>query len=350
MRRGPAVAVIGGATALALAAAAVVVWQPWRSTATDTDTATDVATATVERATLTSDLVLNGSLSYGTPIDLPGRGGIITGLPTAGDEIAVGQSVYEVDGMPVVAVRGDRPFWRTLAEGIPNGPDVRQLEQYLTDSGFGDDLTVDDEFTSITTKRVKEWQKRIGVEQTGGIALGDIVAVGSDSIRVDKVTAKLGDSAAQSPMSYSSTRLRVVAKLTDAQARELQPATAVTVTLPDGSELGGAITEIDPGGTPVGDEGKTTPPTAVVDLDEPAAAAGIGLRAVKVALAASEAKDALVVPVTALLATVDDGYAVDVLRDGETVRIPVELGLIADTRAQVLSDELVEGDTVVVAS
>lgn len=349
MRRGPAIAVIGGATALAVTAA-LLVWQPWRSAASDPDASADAVTATVERTTLTSNLVLNGSLSYGTTMDLPGRGGIITGLPTAGDEIAIGQSVYEVDGMPIVAVRGGRPFWRTLAEGIPNGADVTQLEQFLADSGFGEDLTVDDEFTSLTARRVSEWQKSIGVEPTGVVALGDIVAVGSDSIRIDKVTAKLGDSAAQSPLSYSSTRLRVVAKLTDAQARELQPATPVTVTLPDGTEIAGVITEIDPGGAPVGDEGKTTPPTAVVDLDDPAAAAGIGLRAVKVALAASEAKDALVVPVTALLATVDGGYAVEVIRDGEIVRIPVDLGLIADTRVQVIADDLVEGDTVVVAS
>lgn len=349
MRRGPAIAVIGGTTALAVVAA-VLVWQPWRGVASDPDSQADAITATVERTTLTSNLVLNGSLSYGTAVELPGRGGIITGLPTAGDEIPVGHAVYEVDGMPIVAVRGDRPFWRTLAEGIPNGPDVRQLEQYLADSGLGYDLTVDDEFTAITTKRVKEWQERIGVEQTGIIALGDIVAVGSDSIRVDKVTGKLGDPAGSSPLSYSSTRLRVVAKLTDAQARELQPATPVTVTLPDGTELAGTITAIDPGGAPTGEEGKTTSPSAVVDLDDPAAAAGIGLRAVKVALAASEAEDALVVPVTALLATAADGYAVDVIRDGELVRIPIELGLIADTRVQVLSDELVEGDVVVVAS
>lgn len=349
MRRGPAVAVIGGTAALAVAAA-VFVWQPWRGTASDPDAANDAVTAIVERTTLTSNLVLGGSLSYGTAIDLPGRGGIITGLPTAGDEISVGHRVYEVDGMPIVAVRGDRPFWRTLVEGIPNGPDVRQLEQYLADAGFGDDLTVDDEFTWITTQRVKEWQERVGVEQTGMIALGDIVAVDSDPIRVDKVVAKLGDPASQSPLSYSSTRLRVVAKLTDAQARELQPATPVTVTLPDGTELGGTIAEIDPGGVPTGDEGETTSPSAVIDLDDPAAAGGIGLRAVKVALVSSEAKDALVVPVTALLATSDGGYAVDAIRDGAVVRISVELGLIADTRVQVLGDALVEGDVVVVAS
>ena len=347
--RGRAIAVIAGAAVLAVAAA-VFVWQPWRAAEIDQQISNDAVTATVERTTLTSNLVLNGSLSYGTAFDLPGRGGIITGLPAAGDEITVGQSVYEVDGMPVVAVRGDRPFWRTLAEGIPNGPDVRQLEQYLADAGFGEDLTVDDGFTSTTTKRVEEWQKRIGVEQTGAIALGDIVAVGSDSIRVDRVTAKLGDPAGQSPLSYSSTQLRVVAKLTDAQAREVQPATAVTVTLPEGTELAGTITDVDPGGAPTGDEGKTTSPSAVVELENPAAAAGIGLRAVKVALAASEAKDALVVPVTALLATADGGYAVDVVRGDEAVRIPVELGLIADTRVQVVSDDLAEGDAVVVAS
>ncbi|MDH6182237.1 hypothetical protein M2152_002419 [Microbacteriaceae bacterium SG_E_30_P1] len=349
MRRGRLVAVIGGAAVIAVAATAIV-WQPWRTVAGDPDAPTDAITAAVERTTLTSNLILNGTLSYGTAVELPGRSGVVTALPRAGDEIAVGHRVYEVDGLPVIAVRGDRPFWRTLAQGIPDGADVRQLEEFLAAAGFGEDLTVDEEFTRVTEERVKDWQESIGVEETGVIAFGDLVAVASDSIRIDKVTATLGDSAGVSPLSYSSTRLRVVAKLTDAQARELQPATAVTVTLPDGTQLAGSISAIDPGGAPTGEEGKTTSPSADVDLEDPTAAVGIGLRAVKVTLAASEAPDALVVPVTALLATADDGYAVDVLRDGETVRIPVELGLIADTRVQVLSDELVEGDLVVVAS
>ena len=57
------------------------------------------------------------------------------------------------------------------------------------------------------------------------------------------------------------------------------------------------------------------------------------------------------VPVTALIATLDGGYAVDVVRKGgKTMRVPVELGLIADTRVQITGGDLDEGDEVVVAA
>lgn len=334
---------------LAAAAVVVVTVQPWRPAAAAEDPDEGPVTEVVERTTLTSDLTLNGSLSYGDSVALPGRGGIITRLPKAGDIVYGGQALYEVDGRPVIAVPGARPFWRDLADGMTNGPDVHQLEQFLAAIGYGANLTVDERFTSATTTAVKAWQRSLGLEQTGVVGLGDIVAITADSVRIEAVTGVLGEQAGASPLSYTSTSLRVVAKLTDAQAREILPATAVTITLPDGTEVPGTITEIDPGGEPVGSEGETTPATASVEFADPAVAAGIGLRAVKVTLATSEVPDALVVPVTALVATLDGGYAVDVVRGGKTVRVAVEIGLIADSRAQVVGGELDEGDAVVVA-
>jgi peptidoglycan hydrolase-like protein with peptidoglycan-binding domain len=307
------------------------VLQPWRAPATASSDEDEPATVIADRTTLTSNLLLNGSLSYGDEISLPGRNGIVTGLPGAGDEIAVGHSLYEVDGRPVIAIRGSRPFWRSLEQGMGDGPDVTQLEQALVDFGFGSGITVDDEFTWSTASAVKAWQKALGLERTGSIALGDIVAVNAGSVRVASVTARLGDQAQQSPLSYTSTVLQAVADLTDAQAREIVPAT------------------VDPGGDPTGVDGETTSASATVTFDDPTAAAGIGLRAVKVILASESVDDALVIPVTALLATLDGGYAVDVIRSGETVRVPVEVGLIADTRVQIIGGELAEGDVVVVA-
>ncbi|MCU1422453.1 MAG: HlyD family secretion protein [Microbacteriaceae bacterium] len=337
-----------GVLVVAATVAAVVV-QPWRSPAAGLPVDADEAgTVVAERTTLTADLILNGNLSYGDEITLPGRGGTVTRLPKAGDEIAVGQALYEVDGRPVIAVRGDRPFWRPLSDGIDNGADVQQLEQFLVDAGFGGEVVVDTEFTWTTTAAVKNWQQSLGLEGTGVVGMGDIVAVNAASVRIASVTAKLGDGGG-SPLSYTSTVLRAVAKLTDAQAREILPATVVTVTLPDGTELPGTITSIDPGGQPTGKDGETTSPSATVEFDDPTAAQGIGLRAVKVALASAEVKDALVIPVTALVATLDGGYAVDVLSGGEKVRVPVEIGLIADARVQVTGGDLAEGDIVVVA-
>lgn len=338
--------------AIALVAVGVVVavMQPWRSVAETPEEDRDPVTVAAELTTLTSDLRLNGNLSYGSAIALPGRGGTITRLPQAGDIVHAGEQLYEVDGRPVIAMRGDRPFWRDLGLGVEKGPDVRQLEQALADQGFGADLTIDDTFTAVTEARVKAWQKALGVPQTGVVALGDVVAITASSVRIAGVTAALGDQASASPLSYTSTTLRVVAKLTDGQAREILPGTAVTVALPDGTEVPATITAIDPGGQPTGKDGETTKASATIELTDPAVAQGIGLRSVKVLIPTSEVKDALVVPVTALVATVDGGYAVDVLRaKGRIERVPVEIGLIADARAQVVGGGLAEGDDVVVA-
>jgi len=335
-----------------LVAAAVVlaIMQPWSSVAETPDEKDEPVTVKAELTTLTSDLRINGTLSYGASVALPGRGGTITRLPTAGDVIGVGQALYEVDGKPVIAMRGDRPFWRDLGIGVENGPDVRQLEQALADLGFGKNMTVDDEFTAVTESHVKAWQKSLGVTRDGIVKLGDVVAITAASVRIESIKAQLGDPAGASPLTYTSTTLRVVAKLTDAQAREILPSTRVTVVLPDGTEVPATVTAVDPGGQPTDKEGETTPATANVEFDDPAVAEGIGLRAVKVVFAASEVKDALVVPVTALVATTDGGYAVDVVRKGGKIeRVSVEVGLIADTRVQVTGGDLAAGDAVVVA-
>ncbi|MEO5920697.1 MAG: hypothetical protein ABIQ01_06080, partial [Pseudolysinimonas sp.] len=210
-------------------------------------------------------------------------------------------------------------------------------------------ITVDNHFTWATGAAVKKWQAALGLERTGAVAFGDVVAIDASSVRVAAVTAKLGDQAGGSPLSYTSTTIRAVAKLTDSQARELVAPIEVSVRLPDGTEVPGTITSIDPGGESTGD-GETTSASAVVEFTDQALVVEVGLRSVKITIARDEIADALVVPVTALIATLDGGYAVDVVRAGKTERVPVELGLIADTRVQITGGDLEEGDEVVVAA
>ena len=69
---------------------------------------------------------------------------------------------------------------------------------------------------------------------------------------------------------------------------------------------------------------------------------------VEVGLVQERVKDALQVPVTALLARPGGGFAVEVVRDGARERVPVELGLVAGGRAEVRGTALREGDRVVV--
>ena len=350
MRRRTRVA-IGLPLAAVLIAATVVaaVWQPWRDD-TPAASAEKPATVVAERTTLTSDLLLNGNLTYGDDVELPGRNGTVTWLPRSGAVVGVGQTLYEVDGRPVIAVAGSRPFWRELRSGMTDGPDVQQLEQALVDLGYGAKVTVDTHFTSATAAAVRAWQKALGLERTGAIQLGDIVAINAASVRIAAVTATLGDQAQGSPMTYTSTTIRAIADLTDAQARELVAPLEVIVRLPDGTEIPATITTIDPGGEPTGEGDETTSASAIVEFPDQALVVDVGLRSVKVTIARDEIADALVVPVTALIATLEGGYAVDVVRAGKVARVPVELGLIADTRVQITGGDLEEGDEVVVAA
>ena len=118
-------------------------------------------------------------------------------------------------------------------------------------------------------------------------------------------------------MSYTSTTIRVIADLTDAQARELVAPIEVTRSAARRHGDPGTIATVDPGGEPTANGDETTSASAIVEFADQAAVADVGLRSVKVVIARDEVADALVVPVTALIATLDDGYAVEVVRSGK---------------------------------
>ncbi|UOE43620.1 peptidoglycan-binding protein [Agromyces larvae] len=363
------VALAATAVILALAGAGLVGWmragtpgEPGEPGGASGEASGGPVTRPAERVTLTSGLLLTGTLSYGDPVPLQGAGsGMVTALPAAGDVIGIGGRLYEASGVPVVLFRGERPFWRPLELGMTNGPDVRQLEQNLADLGFtaGLDLDVDDTFTANTAVAVKAWQAALGVERTGAVALGAVVAVDAPSVRVDSLVKTLGEPDGGAVLEVTKTELHGYADLTDAQEREIAAGTPVTLTLKDGAEIAGSVAAVEPSVPATDDSSDDTPARAVVDLVDDAgraAADAVGPSNVRLKLGDETVDDALVVPVTALVADGDDGYALDVLRDGEVVRIPVEIGLIADARVQITSsggggaDPLEAGEDVVVAS
>lgn len=308
--------------------------RPWELLAEPAAEAAEPVTAPVELATLTDQLRLAAQLSYGDAIPLPAAAGVLTALPAAGSVVELGQRVYEADGRPVVLLQGERPFWRGLEVGVEDGEDVRQLEQSLAALGFAPG-TVDTRFDWRTRQAVRAWQKSLGLPQTGAFAPADAVVARAPSIRIAQLTARLGDAGA-SPARYTETVLRASARLTEAQARELTAGTPVTVVLPDGTELDAELASVDPGGQPTGDGEATTKPSATVEFPDQATVAAAGPVAVRIVVRRSEEQPmTLVVPATALLATPDGGYAVEVRRDDGIVRVPVEIGLVADARVQV---------------
>lgn len=347
--------------ALAVGAAFTWMWRPWEPSPQHSgDEDATMVTVPVETGTLTSQLRLNAALGYGDPVELAAAPGVVTGLPSPGQVIDIGSPVYEMDGRPVILLEGERPFWRDLTSGIDNGPDVLQLEQNLARLGFFD-REPDTRFDWWTADAIRRWQKDLALPGTGSVAVTDVVAVDAQSIRVAQVTGRLGQTGV-SPLTYTATTLQAVARLTPAQARELQVGTPVTVILPDGTELENALAAVDPGGQPTGEEGQTTSPTAVIEFLDQDQVAATGPATIRVVVQSNEnSAETLIVPATALIATARDSYAVEVQTGDRIVRVPVQIGLVADARVQVLASgpdvdrapadarSLMEGDEVVIS-
>ncbi|MEO8207516.1 MAG: peptidoglycan-binding domain-containing protein [Chloroflexota bacterium] len=116
------------------------------------------------------------------PAGRNGASGTITTVDvSAGEQIGPGDQVYSVDLRPVVAAQGSVPAFRTLSEGA-RGADVLQLQQFLTQVGFGGPLT--GWFDEATSAVVKAWQSKSGVTVDGTVRRGDIVFLPALPVRV----------------------------------------------------------------------------------------------------------------------------------------------------------------------
>ena len=310
--------------------------------------AADVATTPVTRGDLTERVRLNGRLGYGTTQELgTSLGGTITWLPDTGAVLDRGATLFRVDDDPVVLLLGALPMWRAFAEGMEDGPDVLQLEQNLAALGFFE-REPDQEFAGSTAVAIERWQKSLGLEQTGATEPGRIVFAPTP-VRVAERKVQIGAGAGASVIAVSDTVKRVSAFI----APNLEPiapvGTPVQLTLPGGATVQGTVTSV---GAPVEQDddqgGKKLKLPLTITLDDPAAADGLDDVAVNGELTAVRREDALLVPVTALLARTGGGFAVEVVAKGVVETVPVELGLFADGLVEVTGGELEAGDEVVV--
>ncbi|MGH9273240.1 MAG: peptidoglycan-binding protein [Acidimicrobiales bacterium] len=340
-----AVAVIGVGAAVALLGGG-----DGASADDDAAPAAATATAVVERMDLIEREELDGTLGYGEPTDLAvSRNGTITALPEAGAVIERGGTLAEVDGLPVPLLYGDKPLWRPLQVDV-EGPDVRILEENLVALGYADasSITVDESFTSATTAAVKRWQEALGLEETGIVQPSDAV-VRSGAVRVSQRTATIGGGAGGPVLSVTGTERWIIVALAANRQGLLAAGDAVEVVLPDGTRVDGSVASVGTVVTP-GDEmqGTSASIEVIVALTDPAAAGTLDEAPVDVSIVQSQATDVLAVPVEALLALAEGGYAVErVTGAGTSELVAVTTGAFADGRIEVTGD-LADGDEVVV--
>jgi peptidoglycan hydrolase-like protein with peptidoglycan-binding domain len=308
-----------------------------------------VATATVERGTISATESWEGTLEYGAPVTVKSSAaGTVTRLVDQGETVGRGDELYRVDERPVILLFGAVPMYRDLAPGR-SGIDARQLETNLAKLGY-EGFTVDSAYTASTADAVHAWQGDTGAEQTGTVARRDVVFIPAGG-RVDALNVSVGDvirpGAPVLDITGTDQVVLLEADLDDRDRFDID--TKVTVALPGGDEIAGTVSamrivEVASGGA--------TDSESLVEVEIALARASDELvgTPVEVIVAIDERADVLVVPVSALLALAEGGYGLEVVGDDGTTRIVrVDTGLFADGKVEVSGAGIAEGTVVGVA-
>ncbi len=250
--------------------------------------------------------------------------------------VDVGQSV--APGQPVVTVSAGDPL---------QGDDVAQLEAALTDVGYSG-ITVDGIWDTGTKSAVLAWQEDVGLEADGAVDLGEVVFLPSP-VRVNDVLASVGTSVNRgSPvLAISSAEKSVTFDLPAADQGLVAVGQEVNIELPDGADTPGTVTSVASVATAL--QGGGAAFEVKIVLDDPAVAAGLDEAPVDVEVVADSVSNVMAIPVSALVALAEGGYAVEVDGGNGVIQlVAVDPGFYADGMVEVTSDLLQVGDRVVV--
>lgn len=362
---------------LAAAGAVIAVWRPFAIDITHpfggprpskggaAGHSASASLATVRMGHLSSQVSQSGTLGYaagpgGSPYTVVNQAtGTYTKLPSAGDVITCGQVLYRVMDEPVVLLCGHTPAYRSLSEGM-SGPDVRELNKNLVRLGYATRSELDpssDYFSSATADALEGLRDKRGVDGTGSLKLGQAVFL-PGPLRISKTTATLGTMARSGgPVAEAtSTNRRVRVDLDASQQSSVKVGDYVRITLPDNETTPGRVTSVgtvasssdgSDSGTGSGSSSATIP--VYITLRHPKDAGGLDQAPVQAQITTAGVKNALIVPITALLARAGGGYTVETVNaHGKHRLVPVTLGLFddADGLVQVTNTKLTPGQRV----
>lgn len=315
----------------------------------------EINTVEVVRRDLIDTEEFTGTLGFGDPEPMyTNTSGIVTGLlPEEGEVLDVGATLFEVNSYPVVLLRGERPMYRPFQSQMEDGPDVQQLEQALADMQIPgwEEMTVNENFTPVTEDVVQEWQNRLGVDETGIIDMGFVVFI-EEPFRISAVNVSEGQQLGPQAAAFSITGQyqEIVSNIDPGDAEIVNELDEVEVELPDGRVSPGVVSEVARVAKrlPNAQTGGLADPTIeviIILLDEEASAR-FDAAPVNWTITKQVTPDALVVPASALIATVNGGFAVEVVENGSLTLVPVEVGTFVDAFVQITAGDLEVGDLV----
>ncbi|TDV57292.1 hypothetical protein [Actinophytocola oryzae] len=313
-----------------------------------------VATTRVVRTDLADTQSFGGTLGYGGVTTLKGTGaGTVTKLPAVGAVAARGDALYWVDGRPVPVFFGDTPLYRPVDNPDLVGPDVAVVAANLAELGYAVGARAKDATKARANPTLlaslKKWQDRVGMEPTGTLAPGQVVVL-AGPVRVNSVTAQLGDPVAEELLTVTATTKVVTMPVEAGEVSKLTTGMPVTVVRPDGGNVPATVASVSTTVTGSEDNSQTGGPPKVEVLVTPAdqqAVADLESASVRVTVTTETHKGVLAVPVGALVALREGGYAVQ-LPNG-TYRA-VTTGMFSRELVEISGDGVTEGMTVVTTS
>jgi peptidoglycan hydrolase-like protein with peptidoglycan-binding domain len=333
---GLAVIAAGGLWTTASGPSATASPTPSAGTTTATVTRTDLVETDQEEGTLGFD----GARTLQSPAS-----GILTAEPAEGTTVTRDQALYGVGLHPVRLLYGTVPLSRTLALGVSDGKDVKQLERNLRILGHDPyhAMTIDTHFSAATRTAVQRWQKAHSQSRTGQVTLADLVFL-PGAVRIGTQHAKPGDRVGMGAKLVDITgTTRITTVNLPADSDLAHTGDKVTIELPDGSRTSGVITRTSTtatssssgsesgggsGGSSSG-SGDDATVAVTVRLAGPKITGRLDRAPVTVGFTRRRAENVLAVPVSALVTLSTGGYAVDVTSGGTVQRVAVKTGMFA---------------------
>lgn len=308
-----------------------------------------VKTTEVTRGDLTNTRTLQAQLGFGAARPVKGTAGTVTKLPATGQATELGKELYRVDDQPVVVFFGATPLFRALDAPGLKGSDVAVLMDNLAALGHQVGTRPKDvtkaEFTPRVVEALKKWQKALGVEQTGTLAPGRVLVL-DRPMRVGAVKAQLGDPATEELFEVTPTTRLVTVQVPVAEAGVLKADMPVTVTRPDNRAVPARITSLTQVAAPA-ENGGGPKVDVVITPDDPASVGDLDTAPVRVTVTTESRTGVLTVPLAALVALKEGGYAVQLASGGLKA---VQTGLYSQDKVEISGDGVVDGLEVVTAS
>ena len=280
-----------------------------------------------------TDFETDGIVDFGEIVFLPGPAQVLDVLASPGDPSGGGLM--------------------SIATGDPAlGSDVRQLEEALVDLGYDADgsLIADGTYNLETAQAVLDFQAAVGLETDGIINLGEIVFLPGD-VRVTNQLATQGSGvSAGSPILGISLSEKVVyINLPADNQGALAVGDAVTVEMPDYTEVPASVVFVSQTATPAANDWDPATFEVRIELDDTTFAEGLDEAPVDVIIVSDSVRDVIAIPVAALVALLEGGYAVELdIGNGHVQLIAVEVGFFStDNMIEITPGALEPGDRVV---